>query len=48
MPNLNETECGCQGIYDATNSMCLPSTPEEACPNGGGSGWLATASGIGM
>jgi len=45
MPNLNETECSCQGIYDATNSMCVPSTPEEACPSGGGSGWLATASG---
>ena len=29
MPNLNETECSCQGIYDATNSMCVPSTPEE-------------------
>ena len=47
MPNLNETECDCQGIYDASIGGCDPTTPEIACPNGsgGGSGWLATASG---
>ena len=46
MPNLNETECGCQGIYNSASGGCDVATPEVACPNGqGGSSWLQTASG---
>tara|TARA_R110002074_G_scaffold46984_1_gene120799 strand:+ start:223 stop:567 length:345 start_codon:yes stop_codon:yes gene_type:complete len=46
MPNLNETECSCMGIYNPTTYTCDTATPEVACPDGaGGSTWLQTASG---
>ena len=44
MPNLNETECECMGIYNAAIGGCDPAAPEVACPEGGQS-WLQTMGG---
>lgn len=34
MANLNKTECGCEGIYNATTSSCdIPDVGVDPCPS---------------
>ena len=43
MANLNKTECGCMGIYNAAIGGCDEATPEVACPEGDPSFWQKAA-----
>ena len=41
MANLNKTECGCTGIYNATTSSCdIPDAGVDPCPS-----WFSSMAG---